>query len=111
MRGKHGWVQRYRWGFAVQVPDWLSEYSAVAVSAFFGGVANGSRWKDDQGKWSWSRVGIEAMTALALSVAIIALAERFDLDLRILCGLGVLSGWLGPKPVADFALKRLGIMK
>ena len=96
-------------GDFVGIPDWASEYAAVAASAFFGGVANGNRWRDAGGNWIWQRIVIEAMTALALAIGIIALAGLANVDLRILCGLGVLGGWLGPRPVADYALKKLGI--
>lgn len=90
-------------------PDWLSEYGAVGISAFFGGIANGSRWRDAQGNWVWRRTFIEMGTAVAIAIGLMALAESTHVDLKILCGLGVLAGWLGPRPVADYALRKLGV--
>lgn len=94
---------------ALVLPDWVGEYAAVTASALFGGIANGSRWRDQSGAWQWSRVGIETATAVALSVGIMALGETTHLDLKILSGLGVLAGWLGPRAVSGLALKRLGL--
>ena len=93
------------------LPSWLSEYGAVSAAAFFGSLANGSRWKGPAGNFIWSRVITEGATVVALAIGIMAFADyvRGAVDLKVLCGAGVLAGWLGPRTVADFVLSKIGV--
>lgn len=95
------------------VPDWLTEYSAVAAATFFGSFANGPRWRDSEGRFCLSQFVTEGATVVALTVGLIGLADYSHgaIDLKVLCGGGVLFGWLGPKPIADWVLEKLGVKK
>ena len=95
------------------LPDWVTEYSAVAAATFFGSFANGPRWRDSSGNFCLSQFLTEGATVLGLTVGLIGLADYSHgiIDLKVLCGGGVLFGWLGPKPIADFVLTRLGVRK
>ena len=99
----------------MQLPDWLGQYGAVSGSAFLGSVANanGSRWRRADGRFDGWQIFTEGVTVVALAVGIVALSDytKGILDLKVLCGLGVIGGWLGPQSVADFALKKLGAGK
>ena len=99
----------------MQLPDWLTQYGAVSGSALLGSVANanGSRWRRSDGRFDGWQIFTEGVTVVGLAVGIIGLADytKGILDLKILCGLGVISGWLGPQSVAAFVLKKLGVSK
>lgn len=90
------------------LPDWVSDYGAVSGAALAASVANGSRWKGLDGKYQWSRLVPEMATAVCLSIGIMAVGEYSHglIDIRVLVGLGVLSGWLGPQPVADWVVNK-----
>lgn len=97
----------------IGIPPWISDYGAVSFAALFGSLANGSRWKNETGQFERARILTETATAVALSIGIMAAGEYSHgiLDLKILAGLGVIGGWLGPKPVADYALRKFGFIK
>lgn len=88
------------------MPDWLRDYGAVSVAALAGSVTNGGRWVDVNGNFSRARAVTELATAVSMSVGLMAVGEYTHVDLKVLCGLGVLGGWLGPKTVADWVLKK-----
>lgn len=92
----------------VGIPDWVSDYSAVSGAALAASVANGSRWRRADGTWDWHRLAPELATAVCLAMGIMAVGEYSHglVDLKVLVGLGVLAGWLGPQPVADFVVAR-----
>lgn len=48
----------------------------------------------------------EAATAVGLSMAAVAVGEYFHVDLKILVGVAVFAGWLGPAAVGDLVLSR-----
>lgn len=95
------------WGTMI-LPPWLSDYGAVSASALAGSLANGGRWRGVDGKFSFGVMVPELAAAVALAVGIMALGEYSHglIDLKVLAGLGVLGGWLGPKPVADFVIRK-----
>lgn len=97
----------------MQLPDWLPEYGAVAAATFFGSFANGPRWRDASGRFCLSQFLTEGATVVGLTIGLIGLADYSHgvLDLKVLCAGGVLFGWLGPKPIADWVLIRLGVKK
>lgn len=99
----------------MQVPDWLPEYGAVSGAALLGSVANakGSRWRGIDGRIDWHTVIVEGATVIGLSVGIIAFGDwtKGVVDLKVLCGIGVIAGWLGPETVAGFVLEKLGVRK
>ena len=85
----------------------------MAGATFFGSFANGPRWRGSDGKFSASQFLTEAATVIGLTIGLIGLADYSHgaIDLKVLCGAGVLFGWLGPKPIADWVLTRLGVKK
>jgi hypothetical protein len=54
-----------------------------------------------------ARVVTELATAVGLSMGIMALGESLHVDLKVLVGLAVFGGWLGPAAVSDMVLSRL----
>lgn len=95
----------------MQLPGWVNDYGAVSAAAFFGSLANGSRWKDGTGSFVWSRIITEGATVIGLAIGIMAFADwtKGVVDLKVMCGAGVLAGWLGPQTVANFVLSRIGV--
>jgi hypothetical protein len=55
-----------------------------------------------------ARVLPEVATAIGLSVGVMALGTYGHVDLKILAGLAVFAGWLGPAAVSDMVLAKLG---
>ncbi len=97
----------------MQVPDWVTEYGAVAAATFFGSFANGPRWRDSSGHFCRAQFVTEGATVIALTIALIGLAQWSHgvIDLKVLCGGGVLFGWLGPQPIAQWFLEKVGLKK
>lgn len=93
------------------IPDWLPPYGATAAAALFGSVARGKTWRGEDGKIQMGRVFPEIATALGLSIGVMALGEYGHVDLKILAGLAVFAGWLGPAAVSDMVLARIGAKK
>ena len=90
------------------LPDWLPPYGATAIAALCGSVARGKTWRGEDGKFQMAKVIPEVATALGLSMGVMALGEYGHVDLKILAGLAVFAGWLGPAAVADMVLSRIG---
>lgn len=90
------------------LPDWVSDYGAVSGAALAASVANGSRWKGTDGKYDMHRLVPELATAVCLAIGIMAVGEYSHglIDIKVLVGLGVLAGWLGPQPVADWVVNK-----
>ena len=97
----------------MNTPDWLPEYGAVAAATFFGSFANGPRWRNATGGFSRPQFFTELSAVLGLTIGLIALADYSHglIDLKVLCGGGVVFGWLGPQPVATWVLEKLGVRK
>ena len=49
----------------------------------------------------------EAATAVGLSMAVVGLGTIWLVDLKLLIGIAVFAGWLGPAAVSDLVLSRL----
>ena len=91
----------------MQPPDWLPPYGATALAAFIGSLARGRSWHGPDGRLVMARFLTEACTALGLSMAVVAAGEYFHVDLKVLVGIAVFGGWLGPAAVGDLVLSRL----
>lgn len=44
-------------------------------------------------------------------MAVVACGDYFHIDMRILIGLAVFSGWLGPAAVSDMVMSKFGWRK
>lgn len=95
----------------MNIPGWLPPYGATALAALCGSVARGKTWQDPGGRLLMSRVFPEAATALGLSVGVVALGSYANVDLKVLAGIAVFAGWLGPAAVSDMVLSRIGVKK
>lgn len=91
----------------MQAPDWLPGYGATALAAFIGSLARGRSWHGPDGRLVMARFLSEGATAMGLSMAVVALGEYAHIDLKILVGIAVFTGWLGPAAVGDLVLSRL----
>lgn len=91
----------------MQAPDWLPEYGVMGFAALIGSVARGKSWTGGDGKVLVARVVTELATAVGLAMAVVSAGEYFHVDLKVLVGLAVFSGWLGPAAVSDMVLSRL----
>ena len=94
----------------MQAPEWLPEYGAMAFAAFVGSVARGRNWVDG-GRFLIAKFVTEVCTAVGLSMAVVAVGEYFHVDMKILVGLAVFSGWLGPAAASDLVMSKLGWRK
>ncbi len=92
----------------METPPWLPEYGAMAFAALVGSVARGRSWAGPDGRIAVARVAVELATAVGLSMAVVAGGDYFHIDMRILIGLAVFSGWLGPAAVSDMVMTKLG---
>ena len=91
----------------MQAPDWLPPYGGTAVAAWVGCVARGRSWRDADGRLVVARFLTEAATAVGLSMAVVGLGTIWLVDLKLLIGIAVFAGWLGPAAVSDLVLARL----
>ncbi len=89
------------------LPDWLPDYGGTSFAALVGSLARGKSWLGVDGRLLKARVVTELATAVGLSMALVAAGEYFHVDLRVLLGLGVFAGWLGPAAVSDMVLARI----
>ena len=90
------------------LPDWASGYGATAGAALVGSIARGRSWLGADGRFRMTRLLPEVATAVGLSFGIMAVGEWGHVDLKVLAGMAVFAGWLGPAAVADMALARFG---
>lgn len=81
----------------------------MGFAAGLGSVARGRNWVDAAGKFVLSKFMTEGATALGLAIGIVALGDKFALDMKLVAGLCVFAGWLGPAAVSDFVLKKFGV--
>lgn len=95
----------------MEVPSWLPEYGAMAFAALVGSIARGRNWLGLDGRFAVTRAAVELSTAVGLSMAVVACGDYFHVDMRILVGLAVFSGWLGPAAVSDMVVAKLGWKK
>lgn len=92
-----------------QVPEWVPQYGAMSFAALVGSVARGRSWQGSDGKLVMTRVVTELATALGLSMGMMALGEWLHWDVKVLVGLAVFAGWLGPAAVSDMVLSRFSL--
>lgn len=90
----------------MQAPDWLPEYSVMGFAALIGSVARGRSWQGPDGKLVMARAVTELATAVGLSMGVVGLGEWLHVDIKVLVGLAVFSGWLGPAAVSGMVLDR-----
>ena len=95
----------------MQVPDWLAPYGATAMAALLGSVARGKTWVGGDGRLMLVRVLPELATAVGLSIGVMAIGSYTHVDLKVLAGIAVFAGWLGPVAVSDMVLSKLGVKK
>lgn len=95
----------------MELPSWLPEYGAMSFAALVGSIARGRSWTGPDGKIAVARVVVELSTAVGLSMVVVSCGDYFHIDMRILVGLAVFSGWLGPAAVSDMVMSKLGWRK
>lgn len=93
------------------LPDWVPQYGGMAALAGVGSVARGKQWFGQDGRFMWAKFLSEAATAIGLGVVIVAAGEYWHIDARVLSGLCVGAGWLGPAAVSELVLEKLGVKK
>ena len=86
----------------MQTPEWLPEYGATAFAALVGSVARGKSWITADGKFHIARLVTELSTAVGFGMIVISAGDYFHVDLRVLIGIAVFGGWLGPAAAWDF---------
>lgn len=91
----------------MEAPDWFPSYGATAFAALVGSLARGRAWRGADGRLVVARFLTEGATAVGLSMAVVAAGEYFHVDLKLLIGVAVFAGWLGPAAVSDMVLSRL----
>lgn len=65
----------------------------------------------DTHQFVWQKFVTEAATAVGLAVVIISAGQYYHVDPKVIAGLCVGGGWLGPVTVSDFVMQKLGLKK
>lgn len=94
------------------LPGWVTDYSGMTALAAIGSLARGRQWSDPvTGRFLWMRFISEFATAIGLAVVVVSWGTWAHVEMPVLCGICVGAGWLGPEPVANFILNKLGAGK
>lgn len=91
----------------MQAPEWLPQYAATGAAALIGSLARGRSWRGPDGRVHVVLIVPELVTAIALSIGVMALGSYGHVDMKILAGLAVFAGWLGPAAVSDLVMAKI----
>lgn len=93
----------------MHLPDWVVDYLGMTALAAVGSLARGRQWLDGgTGRFLWMKFWTEFLTAIGLSVVVMAWGTWQHVEIPVLCGIAVFSGWLGPEPLTNFLMARFG---